>query len=107
MISSGLYNQTIVLQSSTLTNDDMGGVTKAWADQGSFRARISTLSSQERSQQDRTTNFITHRIYCDPMLVLPDDRFKWGTYYFEILGITNPSEAYRHLEIDVRETNYP
>ena len=31
------------------------------------------------------------------------DRIKWGTFYFEIVGITNPSELYHHLEIQARE----
>ena len=105
-ISSGLYNQTLILQSVSLAADGLGGVTQTWADQGSFRGRISPLSSQERLMQDKTTNTTTHRIYCDPIAILPDDRIKWGTYYFEIMGITNPSELYHHLEIDVRDINY-
>ena len=106
-ISSGLLNQTLILQSLTETDDGMGGTVSTWTDIGSFRARISPLSSQERLMQDKTLNTTTHRIYCDPMDVMPDDRIKWGTYYFEITGITNPSEVYHHLEISVREINYP
>jgi SPP1 family predicted phage head-tail adaptor len=106
-ISSGLFNRTLVLQRQTLTNDGMGGQTKTWADAGSFRGRISPLSAQERLSQSKETMTTTHRIYCANMNVMPDDRIRWGTYYFEIVGITNPSETYHHLEIDVREVNYP
>jgi len=107
MISTGLYNRTLVLQRYTETNDGMGGVTHAWADAGSFRARISPLNSQERLMQDKATATTTHRIYCDNIDIFQDDRVKWSTdnftIHFEIIGITNPSEAYHHLEIDVRE----
>ena len=102
-ISSGLLNQTLTLQSVTITDDGMGGQSEVWADIGSFRGRISPLTAQERLLQNKETMLTTHRIYCDNMTVTPENRIKWGTYYFEIIGITNPSEIYHHLEINVRE----
>ena len=106
-ISKGLYNNILTLQTLTETADGVGGVTTAWEDIGSFKGRISPLSAQERLQQDKTVMGTTHRIYCDNMNVSPKNRIRWGTYYFEIIGITNPSEAYHHLEIDAREINVP
>ena len=102
-ISSGLFNHTLTLQTLTETDDGQGGITSAWADSGTFRARVSPLTSQERLMQDKNTNTTTHKIYCDNMTVSPKDRFKWGSYYFEITGIVNPSEMYHHLEIHARE----
>ena len=102
-ISSGLFNNTLTLQTLTETADGQGGVTTAWADAGSFKGRISSLSTQERMAQDKETAFYTHKIFCDPMLVTHKDRIKWGSYYFEIIGISNPSELYHHLEIQARE----
>jgi len=106
-ISPGLYNRTLVLQRQTLTNDGMGGQTETWADAGSFRGRISYPKATERLSQGKETMITTPTIFCDNMNVMPDDRIRWGTYYFEIVGISNPSETYHHLEIDVREINYP
>ncbi len=102
-ISSGLFNNTLTLQTLTETADGQGGVTTVWADAGSFRARISPITAEERMMQNKETAKATHRVYCDNMDVDFKDRIKWGLYYFEIIGITNPSEAYQHLEIDVRE----
>lgn len=102
-ISSGLLNQTLTLQSFTTTDDGMGGVVESWSDTGSFKGRISSLSTQEKMAQDKETAFYTHKIFCDPMMVTHKDRIKWGTYYFEIIGISNPSELYHHLEIQARE----
>lgn len=109
-ISRGLFNQTLTLQSKTAVDDGMGSRVETWADLGSFRGRISPLTridNQERLMQDKTTMITTHRIYCDPMTVTPNNRIRWGTYYFEIIAITNPSEEYHHLEIDAREINQP
>ena len=102
-ISSGLLNQTLTLQTFTETADGQGGITTSWTDTGSFRGRISSLSTQERMAQDKETAFYTHKIFCDPMNVSHKDRIKWGDYYFEIVGISNPSELYHHLEIQARE----
>lgn len=98
-----LYNKTLTLQSVTLTADGQGGWAESWSDTGTFRARISPLTASERLLQDKVTPEVTHRIYCDNMDVVETDRIQWGTVYFEIKGIVNPSEAYHHLEIDVRE----
>ncbi len=102
-ISSGLFNNTLTLQTLTETADGQGGSTTAWTDSGSFKARISPISSQERILQNKAVQTTTHRIYCDNMTVTTADRIKWGDVYFEIVGITNPSEAYSHLELDCRE----
>ena len=102
-ISSGLYNQILTLQSFTTTGDGAGGTVETWTDTGSFKGRISSLSAQEKMAQDKTTHIATHKIFCDNMSVSPQDRIKWGIYYFEIIGISNPAEMYHHLEILVKE----
>jgi len=102
-----LLNNTLTLQTLTRTEDGAGGFTETWADSGTFKARISPLSAQERLMQGKIAMLTTHRIYCDNMDVSPKNRIKWGTYYFEIISITNPSETYHHLEIDAREINVP
>lgn len=99
----GLFNHTLTRQTITRTDDSAGGYVESWTDGATFRARICPLTAQERMMQDKTTPFITHRIYCSNMTITEEDRIKWGIYYFEILGIRNPSEMYHHLEIDVRE----
>ena len=108
MAFTGLLNNTLTLQSVVVADDGVGGYTFTWSDVGSFRARISPLSSKERMMQDKTTQLTSHRIYCAPMSVTTADRIQWeystGLYaYFEIVGISNPSEVYGHLEIDANE----
>ena len=102
-ISPALLNNTLTLQTLTEVDDGAGGHTETWVDIGSFKARISPISSNERLMQDKTTAMLTHRVYCDSMDIIESDRIKWGDIVFEIIGIRNPSEAYSHLEIDVRE----
>ena len=103
MINPALLNNTLTLQTLTEIADGAGGHTASWTDVGTFRASISPISSNERLMQDKTTAMLTHRVYCDNMDIIESDRIKWGDIVFEIMGIRNPSEAYAHLEIDVRE----
>ena len=103
MISKGLFNNTLTLQSKTFVDDGVGGQAETWTDVGNFKARISSLSAQEKIAQDRTTTISTHKVFCDNMTVTTADRLKWGGVYFEITGVVNPSEAYQHLEIYVHE----
>jgi len=102
-ISSGLYNNTLTLYTLAETDDGQGGTTSVWTSGGSFKARISSLSSQEKMAQDKLISVATHKIFCDSMVVNVDDRIYWGNVVFEITGIVNPSEAYHHLEIWVKE----
>ena len=104
-ISKGLYNQTLTLYTLAETADGQGGSTFAWTAGGSFRARISPLSDTEKMTQDKTTNVATHKVFCDNMTVVPADRILYGSVYLAITGIINPSEAYDHLEIWVREVD--
>jgi len=106
MIPAGLLRDTLTLESVSITDDGQGGQTESWSTTGSFRGRISTIPREhtiELMKQDKQTAFYTHIIFCDPMDVDHTDRIKWGSYYFQIVGITNPSEMYHHLEIKVRE----
>ena len=103
MINPALFNNTLTLQTLTLVADGAGGHTETWTNVGTFKASISPISSSERLMQDKTTSMLTHRVYCDNMDIIENDRIKWGDIVFEIMGIRNPSEAYCHLEIDVKE----
>ncbi len=105
-IPAGLLKDNLTLQTLVETADSQGGMVYTWTDAGSFRGRISPLSARERLMQNKETMTTTHRIFCDPMIVTPKDRIKWGDYYFEIIGVTNPSEMYHHLELECREINY-
>ncbi len=103
---AGLYNQTLTLERRTNAADGQGGTVPTWASAGTFRGRVSTLRADEKQIQNKESMTSTHKIFCAPMNVLPDDRIKWGSFYFEITGINNPSESYHHLEIYVLEVSY-
>ena len=96
----------MTLQRLTNVSDGQGGQTPTWTNSGTFRGRISTLRADEKQIQNKESMTSTHKIFAAPMNVLPDDRILWGTFYFEITGINNPSEMYHHLEIYVLEVSY-
>ncbi len=104
MSFTGLLNTTLDLQRVTETADSVGGVTKSWASQGYVKARISSISSNERTVNDKIYTDATHKVFMDAVDIREMDKLVWdSTWTFEVLGIVNPSEAYHHLEVYVRE----
>ena len=108
-ISSGLLIETFYPQTLTETADGMGGVTEVWADGTAFRGRLSSLgtltSISEKMNSDKETVYATHKIYCNNITIAETARIRNNdsTRYFEIKGITNPSNSSDHLEIKVLE----
>ncbi len=98
-------------QSRTETDDGGGGRTFVWADVGaSFKGRLSTWSgggridASERLSSDKLIVFATHKLFCLGTVVLTEDqRIRFGTRYFEIKGIVNPSNISHHLEVYLLE----
>ena len=100
----GRMNHRIVLQSQTKTADGMGGSSIAWTDTATLWADIMPISAQERTQSDRLTLDITHRIIIRHRTVsATTQRFKFGTRIMNIASSYNPDESSSHLVILARE----
>jgi len=102
-----LYIDTFKLQSMSRTPDSVGGYTESWADGVTFAGRLSLLSEVERMSDDKLTVFGSHKLYCDPSVVITEaDRIKLGTRVFEVKAIqlpSNLSSGIGHQEITVLE----
>lgn len=104
MSFAALLRTNLELERVTETTDDMGGATETWASQGFFPARIRPATAAERVMDDKVMANATHVVYAEPFDIRENDRINWGDlWYFQVLGIKNPSEAYHHLEILVSE----
>lgn len=72
-------------------------------------AKIRPKSSFEKLQgaqlEKLTTHKITIRFNATTAAIANDDRFKFGTRFFNIQGIINVDEESRFLEFDVTESN--
>jgi len=102
-IPAGLFNTTLDLQRATETSDLQGGITSLLVSQGYIRGRISSLSSNEKVISNKVYTDATHKVFMDPVDIRESDVLVWSSWSFEVLGIVNPSEAYHHLEVLVRE----
>jgi SPP1 family predicted phage head-tail adaptor len=71
-----------------------------------IRARISPLSQREIYYANKNNLETTHRMYCDySTLFSAGDRVAVGTSTYEIMGITNPSEWNKFLQVDLKRVN--
>ncbi len=98
---NALLIETFYPQTATETADGMGGYTKSWADGTAFRGRLSSLPINERMSQDKTTVFVSHKLFCNNQTINERQRIRNSdsSRFFEIKGILNPSNTSHHLEI--------
>lgn len=100
----GDLNKRIVLQYQTKTPDGMGGFVVAWVDACTIWAGIWPISANETIQAGATTMIATHRIRIRYRTILkPYWRVKFGTRYFTINSIINPSEKNEILDLLCKE----
>ena len=101
---AGDLRHRIELQATTKASDSMGGFTNTWVTQATVWAGIWPISASEQIQAAQAIMTISHRIrirYRDN--VKASFRIKFGTRYFNIVSIINPSEANKHLDLMVKE----
>lgn len=81
-----LLTDTIYVQHNTPGWDG----SESWADRGSCKGYIRTLSSRERPSGDKPTQFVTHRIVLDVTTVpVYGERLRKGTEYYSV-KLVNP-----------------
>lgn len=100
----GDLTHRVTLQKPTRTADGMGGYTVTWSDEEQCWAAIWPVSATERIQAGQQASSITHRVrlrYREDLRA--DWRIQYGTRYFAILGIVNPNESDRMLDVLCQE----
>lgn len=95
--------ERITLQEETQTSDGMSGFTSAWSDEVTIWAKAWTVSSSEGTNgkqvsMERIQKFkIRYRSALNPAW-----RVKWGTSYFNIVGI-DPDQEKEFLYLTCKE----
>jgi len=101
----GDLDKRIILQYQTKEPDGMGGWKNSWNDAYTVDAAIWDATSNERNVASSTTLIISHRIRIRYKSVLKASwRIKFGNRFFAIVGIVNPSESNRWLDIMAKES---
>ena len=104
MTRTGEFSKKITFQTGTLSSDGMGGGTTTYADTLTVWAAIWPVNAREALENLKTEHRITHRIRCwYSSYINPKQRIKYGTRYFDIVSIINPSENNVELEILAEE----
>ena len=101
----GTLKKRVTLQYPSMALDNMGGTDQTWTDSETIFAAIWPVSAKDRVSAAALTMEITHRIRIRYKSNIKSNwRVKYGERYFAIIGIINPNESNRMLELLCRET---
>jgi SPP1 family predicted phage head-tail adaptor len=100
----GDLKKRITLQYQTKVPDGMGGFTTGWVDVASVFAAIWPISASEQVANMQVSMTITHRIRIRYRADIKASwKIKYGTKYFNIVGIINPNTENEMLDLMVKE----
>lgn len=105
-LSAGILRHRITLQRAARSEDGAGGFDTIWNDVATVWARVRPTSAEEKFVAETSEMVTTHRVdmrYRRDISVLPGDRIKFGTRFFEIRGIINGGEMNDALELRCEE----
>lgn len=100
---AGTLRHKITFQSATDVTDNLGGYTRTWSDTYDCFAAVWPLKGTEALEAMKLEHKVTHKIrvrYRDN--ITADMRIKFGSRYFDIVGIINPDE--RDIMLDIMAT---
>ena len=103
-LSAGHLRHRITIQTGGRTGDGRGGVTKAWTTHAAVWARVQPVSAREAFAAGQLQGAITHRITLRfTSGVTTAMRVSWGSRVLRVIGVRNPGEDDRLLELDCVE----
>lgn len=104
MTQIGALDKRIVLQYQTKVPDGMGGFTTVYATACTIFAAIWPTSASEQVKANAVTMVATHRVRIRFRSVIKASwRILFGTRYFSIVSIINPSESNEWLDLLCKE----
>ena len=103
-INPGTLNKRITIQTKTNVADGYGSSTTTWVDTISVWAAMWPISANETIKNDKLRGDVTHRIRIWYRTgVTYKNRIKWGTKYYQVIGIINPNEENVYLDLLCKE----
>jgi len=104
VLNIGHRKKFITVQAPTRIPDGIGGFVMSWATVWEVWAAIWPISSQEKTEAMSKGVDITHRVNIQYRAKFsPSWRIKYGNRYFSIVGLINPLEANRELQMTCKE----
>ncbi len=106
--SIGAMRQVVSIENPTRSQDAVGGDTEAWAaitGGASIYAQLSPMSAWEIERYGHTVGKVTHKLRIRAGLaVTTKHRVTYGSRTFAVIGVMQPDEQSRFLELTVNET---
>lgn len=100
----GDLNKRITWQYQTKVSDNMGGWITTWTDACTVWCAIWPTSANEIIAANAVSMVVSHRIRIRYRSVFKSSwRGKFGNRFFAIVGITNPSESNKFLDVMCKE----
>lgn len=97
---AGPLRNKITIQSVTETSDGMGGFTEAWATYTTAYAEIKPVKGEEALEHKKLEHGLVHRIWIRYQPgITTKMRIVWGSRTMKIIGLRNPDERNKMLEI--------
>jgi SPP1 family predicted phage head-tail adaptor len=103
MRAGGMRNK-IEIQIVTETSDGMGGFTETWSEYTTAWAEIRPMRGEESLEWKKLEHEYMHRIWIRYQSgITAKMRIIWGDRIMKIVGLRNPDERNRSLEILAEE----
>lgn len=102
---AGRLRHRITIQQPTTSTNAQGGKVKTWTDVATVWAGIEPVSASESEENFQLEHEVSVRIIIRYRSDITSDmRIKFENRYYKILGIINPDERNRELQIIAIET---
>ena len=96
----GKLRHRIEIQTNTPTDDTFGEPIASWATDATVWASIEPLAGRELLRAQEIASEVTTRIRVRYTTdATPAKRIKWGTRYYEIAAVIDPSERHAEMEL--------
>jgi head-tail adaptor len=102
-----LLTSTFIIQTKTVTKDEIGSEIEDWQDTGTFKGRIDPAGGNTDTSDKRYNWISTHVIYCyDDNDLVKSDRILYNGSVLEIVNIRDYFDEKKldHIEIDIIDT---
>ena len=102
--SIGRMRHRVTIQSPTATTDTGGGKSVAWGTLKEVFADIQPANTSYGTKHEQETETVTHKVVIRHRADIGTNyRIKFGSRIFNIVGILNPDERSKFLEISCTE----
>lgn len=100
----GQLRHYITIESRTLTSDQQGGSTEAWATFANAWAKIEPMSPKQIWYSEQLQHRVTHKFTIRYIANFDSDmRISFDSRTFHVQGFKDPDELKQWLEISVEE----